>query len=338
MTKKDKKRTGAHSELAKGPAVKDGGEDNSSTMADAPRIHAKEVFDSSKYDALSDMTKASNRDTKNVESLSDTKRITNSMNPEQIDDNNNNNKSITTTAATASASASVSSSLSGVEEEEEEEGITPKMTPMMVEERARTIREVKEEETHQHLSPSTSSSSSSSLSYQTGKEKKFVLYLNIMLSIENAAIERLHARIQQSPLAEVREQLVQHLEETMEQKSRLITLINRLGGEPTNERSDLFGYSLPKVLADAAAFKASATTPEEQELRTMEADALIEHAEVIGYNMAIQLATKINIGEAIMPLRQNLQEEEKMVAWMRANLPSNFVQLWSKIDDEQRSQ
>jgi ferritin-like metal-binding protein YciE len=280
---------------------------------------------------MSDMTKASNRETKNVETLPDTKRITNSVNPEQIDDNNNNNnKSITTTAATALASAS--SSLSGVEEEEE--GITPKMTPMMVEERARTIREVKEEETHQHLSPSTSSSSS--LSYQTGKEKKFVLYLNIMLSIENAAIERLHARIQQSPLAEVREQLVQHLEETREQKSRLITLINRLGGEPTNERSDLFGYSLPKVLADA--FKASATTPEEQELRTMEADALIEHAEVIGYNMAIQLATKINIGEAIMPLRQNLQEEEKMVAWMRANLPSMFVQLWSKIDDGQMSQ
>lgn len=278
MTKKDKKRPGARSEPAKGPAVKDGGEDNSSAMADAARINTKEVFDSSKYNAMSDMTKASNQETKNVETLPDTKRITNSVNTEQID--NNNNKSITTTAATAS--------------------------------------------------------SSSSLSYQTGKEKKFVLYLNIMLSIENAAIERLHARIQQSPLAEVREQLVQHLEETREQKSRLITLINRLGGEPTNERSDLFGYSLPKVLADA--FKASATTPEEQELRTMEADALIEHAEVIGYNMAIQLATKINIGEAIMPLRQNLQEEEKMVAWMRANLPSNFVQLWSKIDDEQRSQ
>ena len=178
-----------------------------------PSHPRKGSFDSSKYNAMSDMTKASNRDTKNVESLSDTKRITNSMNPEQIDDNNNN-KSITTTAATASAS---SSSLSGVEEEEEE-GITPKMTPMMVEERARTIREVKEEETHQHLSPSTSSSSSS-LSYQTGKEKKLVLYLNIMLSIENAAIERLHARIQQSLLAEVREQLVQHLEETREQKA-----------------------------------------------------------------------------------------------------------------------
>lgn len=124
MTKKDKKRTGARSEPAKGPAVKDGGEDNSSAMADAARINAKEVFDSSKYNAMSDMTKASNQETKNVETLPDTKRITNSVNPEQIDDNNNNNKSITTTATTASSS--------GVEEEE----ITPKMTPMMVEEDA----------------------------------------------------------------------------------------------------------------------------------------------------------------------------------------------------------
>ncbi|HEX2472618.1 MAG TPA: DUF892 family protein [Nitrososphaera sp.] len=316
MTKKEK-RTGARSEPRKATAVKDSG-DNSTAMADAARIHPKEVFDSSKYNAMSDMTKGSNRETKNVEYLADTQRITNSMKPEQID-----NKSTTTTAATEASSSSA------VEE------ITPRINPMMVEERARTIREVKEEEIHQHLSSSTSSSSSS-LSYQSGNEKKFVLYLNIMLSIENAAIERLHARIQQSPLAGVREQLVQHLEETKEQKSRLITLINRLGGQPTNGRADLSGYSLPKVLANA--FKASATTLEEQELRTMEADALIEYAEVIGYNMAIQLATKINIGEAIMPLRQNLQEEEKMVAWMRANLPSNFVQLWSKIDDGQRSQ
>lgn len=311
MTKKEK-RTGAHSEPAKGSAGKDT-RDNNSAADYAARIHPKEVFDSSKYNAMSDMSKGAKLETKNVEALADTRRTRNNVKAEKID-----NKSITTTGAASS---------SAVEE------AMPKINPMMVEERARTIGEVNEEEMHHKLSSSTSSSS---LSYQSGKEKKFILYLNIMLSIENAAIERLHARIQQSPLAEVREQLVQHLEETREQKSRLITLINRLGGEPTNERSDLFGYSLPKVLADA--FKASATTPEEQELRTMEADALIEHAEVIGYNMAIQLATKINIGEAIMPLRQNLQEEEKMVAWMRANLPSNFVQLWSKIDDEQRSQ
>src|SRR5829696_2071363 len=311
MTKKEK-RTGAHSEPAKGSADKDT-RDNNSAADYAARIHPKEVFDSSKYNAMSDMSKGAKLETKNVEALADTRRTRNNVKAEKID-----NKSITTTGAASS---------SAVEE------AMPKINPMMVEERARTIGEVNEEEMHHKLSSSTSSSS---LSYQSGKEKKFILYLNIMLSIENAAIERLPARIQQSPLAEVREQLVHHLEETREQKSRLITLIHSFGGQPTNERADLSGISLPKVMADA--FKASATTPQEQELRTIEADALIEYAEVIGYNMAIQMATKINIGEAIMPLRQNLQEEEKMVAWMRANLPSMFVQLWSKIDDGQMSQ
>lgn len=276
MTKKEK-RTGAHSEPAKGSARKDT-IDNNSAADYAARIHPKEVFDSSKYNAMSDMSKGANLETKNVETLAHTQRTRNNVKPEQID-----NKSITTTDAATSA----------VEE------AMPKITPMMGEERARTIRartirEVNEEEIHQKMSSSTPSSL---LSYQSGKEEKFILYLNIMLSIENAAIERLPVRIQQSQMVEeVREQLVHHLEETREQKSRLITLIHRLGGQPTSERANLSGISLPKVLADA--FKASAKTPQEQELRTIEADALIEYAEVIGYNMAIQMATKINIGEA----------------------------------------
>ena len=284
-------------------------------MADAAaRIHPNEVFDSSKYNAMSEMSKGSNLETKNVEPLAGTQRTTNSMKPKQID-----NKSITRTDATTSAG----------------EETTPKITPMIVKERARTIKEVNEEEIH-HLLSSSTPSSSSSLSHQSGKEKKFILYLNIMLSIENAAIERLHAKIQQSPLPEVKVVFAHHLKETREQKSRLITLIQKLDGQPTNEHADLSGYSLPKGLADV--FKASATTPEERELRTMEPDALIEYAEVIGYNMAIRLATKINIGEAIVPRRQNLQEEEKMIARMRANQPSIFVQLWLRIDDGQRSQ
>jgi hypothetical protein len=178
MTKKEK-RTGARSEPAKVTAGKKDSIDNNNNSARdyATRIHPKEVFDSSKYNAMSDMSKGSNLETKNVEALADTQRTKNSMKPEQID-----NKSITTTGAATSA----------VEEEE----AAPKITPMMVEERAITIRELNEERTHQKLS-----SSSSSLSHQSGKEKKFILYLNIMLSIENAALERLNARIQQSPLA-----------------------------------------------------------------------------------------------------------------------------------------
>lgn len=101
------------------------------------RIPPKEVFDSSKYNAMSDMTKGSNRETRNVETLAETQQATNSMKSEPLD-----NESImrTTTASASSSSSSI------------EEQVTPKITPMMVEERARTIREVNEqEEMHQHL-------------------------------------------------------------------------------------------------------------------------------------------------------------------------------------------
>jgi ferritin-like metal-binding protein YciE len=326
MAKKQKRGGIRRRKPAKGIAERDSIDNNNSAIANAAFTHPKEVFDSSKYNAMSDMTKGSNLETTNVEALADAQQPTNSMKSEHINNESITNRRRTTTTASESYSPTTA---------KEEEEVTPKITPMMVEERARTIRQVneeeEEEEMHQHLS-----SSISEMTHQFVKEKKFVLYLNILLSMENATIERLHARVQQSQLVEVREQLAQHLEETKEQKRQLIMLIHMLGSQPTNERAILSGYSLPKVLEDA--FKASATTSEEQELRTIETDALIEYAEVIGYNMAIQLATRINIGEAIMPLRQNLQEEEKMVAWMRANLPSNFVQLWSKIDHEQRSQ
>ncbi len=74
------------------------------------RIHPNEVFDSSKYNAMSEMSKGSNLETKNVEPLAGTQRTTNSMKPKQID-----NKSITRTDAATSA----------VEE------TTPKITPMI---------------------------------------------------------------------------------------------------------------------------------------------------------------------------------------------------------------
>src|SRR4051812_13489947 len=114
MTRKEK-RAGARSEPAKGDtaAVGKANIDNNSAMADAAaRIHPNEVFDSSKYNAMSEMSKGSNLETKNVEPLAGTQRTTNSMKPKQID-----NKSITRTDLATSA----------VEE------TTPKITPMIVE-------------------------------------------------------------------------------------------------------------------------------------------------------------------------------------------------------------
>jgi hypothetical protein len=49
------------------------------------------------------------------------------------------------------------------------------------------------------------------------------------------------------------------------------------------------------------------------------------------------MAVKINVPDAIPSLRQNLNEEEEMFGWLRANSPAMFAKLWPQIEDESSS-
>ncbi|MDQ4066722.1 MAG: hypothetical protein M3114_03970, partial [Thermoproteota archaeon] len=152
MTNKQKREGTRRRKPTKGIAERDSIDNNNSAIADAASTHPKEVFDSSKYNAMSDMTIGSNLETRNVEALADAEQPTNSMKSEHINNETITNRRTTTTTTTTTASESYSPTTAAKEEE-----VTPKITPMMVEERARTIREVneeEEEEMHQHLSSS----------------------------------------------------------------------------------------------------------------------------------------------------------------------------------------
>ena len=46
---------------------------------------------------------------------------------------------------------------------------------------------------------------------------------------------------------------------------------------------------------------------------------IVEIVEIRGYDLLIQMAKKMNFGDAIPSLRQSLEEEEKMFAWLRAS-------------------
>jgi ferritin-like metal-binding protein YciE len=63
--------------------------------------------------------------------------------------------------------------------------------------------------------------------------------LNEILSVENASVDRIISRIDQTPIQEVKQRLKQHLKETHIQKSRLRRIIRRLGGKPTDAKADL---------------------------------------------------------------------------------------------------
>ena len=50
-------------------------------------------------------------------------------------------------------------------------------------------------------------------------------YLNEILSVENAALDHLQSRVEETTISDVKQQLKQHLEETKAQQDRLKQLV-----------------------------------------------------------------------------------------------------------------
>src|ERR671911_49631 len=169
---------------------------------------------------------------------------------------------------------------------------------------------------------------------------KLVEYFNELLSVENAAIDRLQSRIEESPIQEARARLQQHLEETRGQQGRLQEIVAKYGGTPTDSKAHLTAPKPPatelmkKTIKDTVKSVTGDTDnplPEEIELIRTKEDAILEHAEIISYKMLIQLSQRANAQDAIPILKQNLQEEESMANWIMDNTPMTLDYLWPKI-------
>src|ERR687897_449704 len=80
---------------------------------------------------------------------------------------------------------------------------------------------------------------------------KFIEHLNELLSLENAALDRLHRRTQETFVQNIRDSLQQQLQEEKEQQSRFRKLITDYGGKPTDAKADLLSLnSLTNVTMD----------------------------------------------------------------------------------------
>jgi ferritin-like metal-binding protein YciE len=157
---------------------------------------------------------------------------------------------------------------------------------------------------------------------------KLTLYLNDALSVENAAIERLQSRIKQTRLQDSKRRLQHHLEETREQQNRLKQLISMLDGTPTKDKAQLPIPSPPKSIMNILKKHMAAA---EVDLKGAKEDAMVENAEIVLYDMLLQLAQKAAVDDAIPVLRQTLDEERNMADWIRANTPVMLTQLWPDI-------
>ena len=72
--------------------------------------------------------------------------------------------------------------------------------------------------------------------------QKFALELNGALAMENAGIERLQLRVQETSIPEAKQQMEHHIEESLTHQKRLQELVSTLGDTPT---SDKLGLPLP---------------------------------------------------------------------------------------------
>jgi ferritin-like metal-binding protein YciE len=150
----------------------------------------------------------------------------------------------------------------------------------------------------------------------------FISYLNELLSIENAVIERLNRRMQETSLQNSQNSIQDQLQEEKEQQSRLKKLITDYGGKPTESKVDLLSLN---SLTDAMKKKKDSQdeahdsrndrmTPLEIEILNIKEDALIKKAEIIANKKVLQVAEKMSDKDAINILKQNLQAKKSTYA------------------------
>jgi adenylate cyclase len=170
--------------------------------------------------------------------------------------------------------------------------------------------------------------------------------LNEALSTENASVDRIISRIDQTPIQEVKQRLKQHLEETHIQKSRLKGIITGLGGKPTDAKADLSRSNLPTTMTKRKNFPKTAesktegngrensTLEEEDELVQMKQDFIIEHDELVAYESLIRIMQMTDTPqqhEITFLLEKSMQEEESMAYWYKIHTPLILDNLWPKM-------
>jgi ferritin-like metal-binding protein YciE len=157
-----------------------------------------------------------------------------------------------------------------------------------------------------------------------------IVGLNLALSYENAAIDRLEKRLSESIVPEVKEKIKRHLDQTKQQQERLKERIRALGGgmEPISEKGQL---PIPQPPQKLKMMIESNSSDKEREVWESLNDLIIERAEAIMYKGGIQALELLKADKkTIKALEKNLKEEEAFGDWLEKNNPKIAKRLMSK--------
>lgn len=184
-----------------------------------------------------------------------------------------------------------------------------------------------------------------------GRNITTIYGLNLALSYENAAVDRLRQRISECIVSEVKKNLQRHLRQTNEQQNRLRQRIeiltgtaNTAAGKTDNFASQVASYGdtlkptdekghlpIPEPPASLKGLMDTVGTDAEREVWESINDLIVERAEVIMYRAGIDALRLLNADKkTIDVLRKNLKEEEAFAKLLEKNNPKVAKKLMKK--------
>lgn len=160
--------------------------------------------------------------------------------------------------------------------------------------------------------------------------------LNLALSFENAAVDRLEKRLSESIVPEVKQKIIHHLDQTKKQQERLTERIKVLGMgmEPTSEKGRL---PIPEPPQKLKMMIESSSSDKEREVWESLNDLIVERAEAIMYRGGIEALQLLKADKkTIKALEKNLKEEEAFGDWLEKNNPKIAKRLMTKQMEEKK--
>jgi ferritin-like metal-binding protein YciE len=160
--------------------------------------------------------------------------------------------------------------------------------------------------------------------------------LNLALSYENAAVDRLEKRLSESIVPEVKQKIIHHLDQTKNQQERLRERIKVLGMgmEPTSDKGRL---PIPEPPQKLKMMIESSSSDKEREVWESLNDLIVERAEAIMYRGGIEALQLLKADKkTIKALEKNLKEEEAFGDWLEKNNPKIAKRLLTKQIGEKK--
>jgi ferritin-like metal-binding protein YciE len=160
--------------------------------------------------------------------------------------------------------------------------------------------------------------------------------LNLALSYENAAVDRLEKRLSETIVPEVKQKIIHHLDQTNNQQERLRERIKVLGMgmEPTSDKGRL---PIPEPPQKLKMMIESSSSDKEREIWESLNDLIVERAEAIMYRGGIEALQLLKADKkTIKALEKNLKEEEAFGDWLEKNNPKIAKRLLTKQIEEKK--